>query len=512
MSISGNIWRGTLFVSVASLVARVGTFTANLVVIRLLGRDLIGQLGLIEGWLTVTSILSLFGVGIAVTKYVAEYLETDIARVGRIIGVSWLLGGVNSLVVGGVSYIWISSASFDQSVVAGHVLANYALLFFGLTIASTLRHMGTGVVYGLQSFRFLVVVNIVIGLLSFPVTYYLVQRYDLAGVLEARLFLTLIEMLLLAYAGWSVLRTRGGSISLRGGWHEGYQLGAFGLPILVGQLSMNPIQPIMMSWLASQPGGLAQVGLLTVAQRLCSLANFLPGAMASILTPILSSAWGGGERADFRINILTALRMLCLTTLPIVVVLLAASPSVLGWLYGEEFREAWQVTFVMLIVMFLTSLNETSDRALMAAGHIWVSTGNNLFWLLIFCPLEFVLIPRGLALGYALGFLGSYALYFGVQVGWLWRLFGVSMRAVLALMIGSGVLIVGPALALALMAPGVGQGGSALVLLGLTLVIEYCLFLNGSERARVMAYIRRNTVDTLANVSLAGWKARREDV
>lgn len=70
----------------ANILARIGTFLGNLAIIRLLGLDLTGQLGLIESWVGLITMFAVFGLNLAATKYVSQYLETDRERIGVITG------------------------------------------------------------------------------------------------------------------------------------------------------------------------------------------------------------------------------------------------------------------------------------------------------------------------------------------------------------------------------------------------------------------------------------------
>lgn len=135
------------------------------------------------------------------------------------------------------------------------------------------------------------------------------------------------ELILLAIALQGSLRRLAIRISIKNGFfHHTRQLFNFSLPTLLGQLVVNPVQTFMLSFLATQPNGLAQVGLITTGQRLSSLTAFLPGAMATTVMPILSTEWGRGDRASFQQGVLSALRMLWLSSLPGVVFFLPQPP------------------------------------------------------------------------------------------------------------------------------------------------------------------------------------------
>lgn len=476
MSISRQIWRGTALVSGASLLSRVGTFLANLAIIRLLGRDLIGQLGLIESWLGFATLFSLAGIGVGITKFVAEHWEADTQRVGGIAGTSLLIGCATSLLVGIVVWAGLALGILVRGNV-GHILQTYSGLFLCLILVLSLRQIVTSVIYGLQTFQVLIGANVVVGMLSFPLSYFLVKQHRLQGALEARLLLSCVETLWLTWAMARTLRRGGTRLHLKQYRRDGSQLLTFGLPTFIGQLASNPVQPFVLSLLAAQPAGLAQVGFITIAQRLVSLVNFFPGSLASTLTPILSSEWGSGDQARFRQGALLSLRLCWLCALPIVVFFMAGVPGVLGHLYGRDFVGAWPVTFVLLLVSLLTSLNETADRSFIAAGRVWLSTSNNFAWLALFLPLAWWLIPSHGAMGYAVAFLETFELYVGLQMWWLYRLFGVNVRS-LSPMLWVSVVIVGAAWVLA----SKNQMGGAVALSLLTVGVEARYFLSSGEK------------------------------
>jgi O-antigen/teichoic acid export membrane protein len=518
MSLRRVLWRSTAFVSLANVIARVGTFLANLVVIRLLGVNLVGQLGLIESWLGLVLVFSVFGLDLAATRYIAHHREKDAAQVGRIATTAFLLGALFSLGVGLALYLILARTPPEGSGagvyalvgVTRDVLTDYAAVFLCLVVSLSLRQLAVGVIYGLQTFQTLVVANTVVGLLSLPISYLLVRWRGLAGALDAHLVLTIVETALLAGAIWRVLHRIHAPVSLRGFRLNARRLVGFGLPTFVGQLVANPVQPLATSFLASQPGGLVQVGLLTTARRLPSLANFLPASMASTVTPALSAEWGRDDPQHFADSILVALRMLWLLTLPIVVFFLAASPTLLGWLYGSEYTAAWVVAFIFLVGTLLAGINETSDRAFAAANRMWLSTANNLFWTVSFFLLAIQFIPRWLAVGFALTFLISYSLYVALQLGWLKRLFGLSLRPLAALLLFS-VLLIAVAWLIAANMAALGQVAAAALLTAVAVALQWRVFLNAGEKRAVVLSLQRLRGAPAAFVGRLrdpGWRSR----
>ncbi len=495
MSVGGRILRGTVWISIASVLARMGTFVGNLTVIRMLGVQQVGQLGLIESWLTLATIFSLFGLGIATTKYVAQYLAGDARRAGSVAGAAIVVTTLSSLAVGMVFYV-ILTARPAGSVsgmlgTAYDLLAAHAVIFVALIVTTTWKNLAHGLVYGVQAFQVLVWVNLAIGLVSVPVLYLMTRALGLTGTLNAKLLLTLVEVALLIWPTWRVLRRLGAQVSVSHVRRDGKQLLAFGLPTFIGQLAASPAQTLMQSFLAAQPGGFVQVGYLTVANRLVSLASFVPGSMASTLIPVLSAEWGRGVATHFRDSAALALRMMWLSTLPVVVVFAAAAPVLITGLYGPNYRVAWPVTYLSLLVVLLAGINETPDRTFAAAGRMWLSTANNFVWTVLFVLIAPRLISSYLALGYAIANLIPFLIYVLVQLGWLPYLFKVRLRPFVPLAVMSVVAVV-----LAWLIAGHVEQFVQLVLAvmlgGLIMVVEWGVFLTTRERRALWQRITRS--------------------
>lgn len=439
MSASDKIIRGTAFVTIANILSRIGTFLGSLIVIRLLGLEQVGMLGLLESWLSLASMFALFGLGVATTRYVATSLVEDNRLIGAYSGAAILLGLIFSVVTGVVAYFVIRLApgpvNFDTSDLIGATrwfIMTHVLLIFSLLVTMTMREIGSAILQGLQLFQLFVYVNLTIGLLSLPVSYLLVRAYGLVGALQARLVLTSVELCLILVLVLHSMQRMETRFTLNMWQTTGRRLIAFGLPTFIGQLIANPVRTFMITLLAAQPAGAVQVGLLTTAGRIVGLANFIPASMASVIMPILATEWQR-QRERFGQTIQTTLRMLWLASLPFTLLFLGATPTILSELYGSEYVAASMVTFLLLVVVLLASINETSDRTLAAANRQWLSTGNNLVWTVLFWLLGLVLVPRYLGLGYAIALLVSFGLYVALQLGWLWRLYQIPLRPLLPL-------------------------------------------------------------------------------
>lgn len=87
----------------------------------------------------------------------------------------------------------------------------------------------------------------------------------------------------------------------------------------------------------------------SVAVMLVTSAVTLPAALAGAAMPVVAAASGGGEHERAREAFVRALRVTAVLSLPLTAVIVAVGPAFVVGLYGEEFREAGQLTRVVAI-------------------------------------------------------------------------------------------------------------------------------------------------------------------
>lgn len=90
--------RGTFWSMAGAVISRGLILCATIVVVRILGKTVFGELGMIRSTVGMFGVFAGFGLGLTATKHVAEFRQSDPERAGRIIGLS----GFSALGTGGV--------------------------------------------------------------------------------------------------------------------------------------------------------------------------------------------------------------------------------------------------------------------------------------------------------------------------------------------------------------------------------------------------------------------------
>jgi len=104
--------------TISSIFFQGGTLVANIVVAKIIGKELFGEYGLVLSTILTVAVLSQIGTGIAATKYVAQYKTQDKIRAGQILGlcaVVSLVGGIISSFLLLVTSAWIANSFFGDS-------------------------------------------------------------------------------------------------------------------------------------------------------------------------------------------------------------------------------------------------------------------------------------------------------------------------------------------------------------------------------------------------------------
>lgn len=434
--------------TLAGLISRLGTFAANVVVIRLLGLDMVGRLGVIESWLSLLAMFAIFGINAALTRHVAYYRHREPDRLGELVLSAFCLGIVLSFLVDAFFFLATSSStmgawasSFRPLNIVRDILVAHTPVVMALVLVSTLRSLFAGLINGLQQFALFAWVSIITGVISLPIYYVMARWRGLDGVLVARLVLAAIEIFVMFIISRPARRNMGTKLTLRGFSSNSRLLLGFGSATFVGQIASNPVQTFMTSLLAAQTGGIMQVGLLTAANRLVGLANFLPGSMAAVTMPVLATEHGKEVPSQFGDSVAKAIRVMWISGLPIFIFFMSISAQVLPLLYGPAYALGSAVAFISLLIALLGTVNQGADSALAAANRQWISTTTNFIWAIMFLLLGVVLVPNYLAIGYVAAWLISLGLYLVLELGCLRLLFNAPLRSLFPITILTSISV-----------------------------------------------------------------------
>jgi O-antigen/teichoic acid export membrane protein len=391
---------------------------AGILVARIVGKEGLGELTMVDSTLGMLGVLCGFGLGFTATKYVAQYRFSDPERAGRIIVlttsatlVAGLLAGVSVLAASG----WLADGVLGRPEIAPVLRIGSLLLF-----VNSLNSVETGCLAGFEAFRRIARINVVQGMLSAFLSVPLVFLFGVPGAVAS--------LILSALAGLCLTRRaveeecRAGNIPLPqipnlSLLRELPVLWRFSVPALLSQILAAPVTWLTNTMLAAERNGYAQLGLFSVANAWRNQLLFVLAIVPSVLLPVLSS------RADDRETFLDlSFRNLCLNwmvSLPLSVLTGLAAFLAISPLYGSTYGDARYGALVLTGLIFFVAVGGTAGTLAASDDRMWHGAVFNLFWAVLLVVFARLFIERLGFMGVALGLWLAYFFQTGVQVAYV---------------------------------------------------------------------------------------------
>jgi O-antigen/teichoic acid export membrane protein len=367
-SVQARFAVGAVWSMFGAVVSRGLTLAGFVLAGRLLGATRFGEVGMIQSTQGLFGVLAGGGLGLAATKYVAEYRAIDGAKAGRCFTLALLIavvcGGLGSLL------LCVFAGSMAESVLGAPHLIQELRAATGLLFFSAINGVQSGALVGLGEFRTLALLAILRGA-CLLVT--LLAGIWLAGVMGAVVGLVLTEVIAVA-ANHIALRHL--LKPLRNGlqvgelfWQELPQVCQFGGLAVLGSIATTLALWAGNTMLVSQPEGYAALGIFNAAERWRQLLLFLPATVSPILLSLLSHLHGHDDRADYQQLFRTNLWVGAATVVPVVGVV-ALAPLAMS-VFGAEYRQGATTLAILAASAVAVVFNNILGQVLVSKGAIW---------------------------------------------------------------------------------------------------------------------------------------------
>ncbi|AEB09509.1 oligosaccharide flippase family protein [Desulfobacca acetoxidans] len=411
------------FWSLLGLVAtRLFSLITAVVIARLLGKEVFGELGMIQSTIGLLGTFAGFGLGLTTTKYVAELKANAPDRAGRIIALSNLA----ALVTGGLmTLVCLSLAPFlaRKTMNAPH-LALMLQVGAPILLVSALLGVQTGSLFGFQAFRAIARINFWQGLFTLPITLILVYFLGLLGAVLSLIASALAGVVFSSLTLRNECAASALRVSYRDSWAERRVLWDFSLPAVLSGSMVSQVTWAANAILVNQPNGYAELGLFNAANQFRMFIMFLPNIIGMVTLPLLSEIHGQNEGSFVR-AINANLRTIWGLSLPLGSLLIGLSPWLMA-LYGTQFQEGHLILALLVCVTIMHVAGSTVGQALISSGKIWVGFSLNMAWALVLLPTVVFLVPSKGAMGLALAYFLAYFFLTICLLLFVWRSLGRS--------------------------------------------------------------------------------------
>jgi O-antigen/teichoic acid export membrane protein len=381
---------GAFWSLIGVLISRGLMFGAAVFIARILGKTGFGELGIIQSTTDMFGVFLGFGLGMAATKYVAEFRSSEPERAGHIIAISKLAAIITGGLLALVFLIfapWIAGRIISAPQLVRVLRIGSVILFL-----STLNGVQAGALSGFEAFKTIAHVNFFVGLVSFPLLLAGVYFWGLTGVVWA----LAINLCFNWFLNQLVLDREAVRykipITLKGCSRELNILWSFSLPAVSGGLIVGFATWVCNTMLVNQPSGYAEMGILTAALIFQGILLFT-GSMLN--APLLAMVSNSGIKISEKLGSMNILSTWILGV--IVAIPLLCFPELAEIIFNKGYQSYnFKVTFSIVvlcttIIMFKAGL----ARMLTAKSLLWWGFFSNTFWAASLIVLNIFLVQKG---------------------------------------------------------------------------------------------------------------------
>ncbi len=409
--LGSRLARGMFWSMAGAVISRGLMLAATILVARMLGKTVYGELGMIQSTVGMFGVFAGFGLGLTATKHVAQFRQSDPDRAGRIIALSGLFALLTGSIMALGLFIfapWLAEHTINAPHLGG-VLRIGALILF----ISALNGAQTGALAGFEAFKTIAYVNLFAGLISFPLLVSGAYFGGLTGAVWALAINLGFNWLLNHLALRKESRRHNVPFSLRDCSREWPVLWSFSLPAALSGVMIGPVNWVCAVLLVNQPDGYNEMGLFSAANQWFVMLLYLPALLGNVMLPVLSERIGQNEIKQSMKILKFAIKMNALLVFPLVLLTSIASPFIMN-LNGEGFRSGWPTLVVVLFTAGLLAVQIPIGQIIAASGKMWLGFAMNSGWAITFIVSTLLLLELG-----ALGLASARAISYLVHTTWV---------------------------------------------------------------------------------------------
>lgn len=399
-----RLLHGAIWSLLGAIAARGLMFASSIVVAKMLGREGFGEWGVVRSTLDMVAALSGVALAQTATKHLAANRRNDPARAGRILG----LLSLSAVLVGAVSglILWATSSLLSTGLGAAGELTGVLQIAALLLLFQIINRAQTGMLAGFEAFKTTARLNLVFGLLAFPLIVLGAWRFGVAGTAAGMMAAYAIQAVLVHRVVRREAAEHGMAIDWSGFFSESRLLWQFSLPAAMAGVVIAPTHWLSRAMLVKESGGFHELGGLAAALTLQSLLLFLGTTLNGPLIALLARTQHAKHERLERINVLSTWLFGVLTAMP-----LLCFPEFFSLLFGAEYVDP-QTALTFALVVFTTAVilfKQGIARSLVANELLWWGFASNALWAAAMLGSAVALLGWG-AMGLAAASLIAYGL------------------------------------------------------------------------------------------------------
>jgi O-antigen/teichoic acid export membrane protein len=377
---------------------------------RQLGKDVYGQLVIIQSTLSMVGVFAGFGIGTAAIRYAAELRLREPARLGRILVLAertviafGLIASVGLFVVSG----WLAQHLLNApNLEVPLSITAFAVLF------TALDSYQKSVLIGFESMRAFAIATVAGAIAGFPIMLLAANLQGLAGAAAGLLVISLIQFGISRHQMANELKKFGVERDVKNCWSERPILWRFAVPALFASVLISPTHWAVNGILANTSNGYSQLAVLGVAMQWFNLIMFLPGTAGRVVLPILTAHLTKNDQRSSRKILLYAMAANAVVAVPLAVIVGIFSPRIMS-LYGNSFEKEYLPLILAVMTATILAIESPVGNIIVASSRMWLGTLMNAVWAFVYFGLAYVLVNKG-----AVGIMAALAIGYVVHATW----------------------------------------------------------------------------------------------
>jgi O-antigen/teichoic acid export membrane protein len=382
--------RGAFWSVVGTVLSRGTGLVATIVVARILGRTVFGELGIVQSTVGMFQALAGFGLGLTATKYVAEYAATDPRRTERLLGLSRLMATITGLIATGI--LAVLAGPLAERVLHAPHLAELLRWSSVMLLLGALNAEQLGALAGFEAFRTLAVVNLLAGVATFPLAIGGAALWGLRGALMGMIASMAVNWFLNHWALRRQMRKAGIRANLRGCGREWRVLLGFSLPTVLAGLMFGAVTWACQAILVRQNGGFASLGIYNVIMQIKAIPTLILTALLYPLLPVLSERFARGDKKGYGLALWKAYSVSLLVMAPFAL-LLVTEPQWVFLPFGKDFGGHRGAVQWLMLHAIIVGLSMPLRDTLASSNRMWFGFAYNLGWGAVFLSGTWLLAP-----------------------------------------------------------------------------------------------------------------------
>lgn len=407
--LSGAFWN-----MLATIASKGFTVFAGIIVARLLGAELYGEVGMVQSSATMFQVLAVCGIGLTCSKYVAELKKSDPYSAGEVIGFSLVFSVLFGIVIAGVFFIlspFLAGCILNKESIVLLLRMSSVLLFLG-----ALNGVQTGILSGFEAFRSQSVVNFFSGLITFLCIVLAAYAWKTAGVILGMIAGGISQCCFNIYTIKKFLVKYKIKITMRYFRNQFVLIYKFSIPAMMSGLIYWVSIWIGNAMLVNQHDGYTQLGIYNAGYQWFSIILFLPSILTGAILPIMSERKGAKDFSTMRNVLFFSIKSSFFFVFPVCIIFSILSPYIMK-MYGEGFEAHWDVLVLILVMALFTCVQNMMSNTFAVVEKMWLNFSLNFAWGVLYIFLIVILLRNGLgAIGLALAGLFASIVRFALTV------------------------------------------------------------------------------------------------